>query len=226
MPRYSGENIMMYAAILFDLDGTLLNSLDDLADSMNIVLTSLDFPIHPVDAYRYFVGNGIPTLVRRCLPRSALTNEPLVLEAEKLMRAEYDRRKNNKTHLYDGIPEMLDELQQQGVRMAILSNKPHDALVGVVKHYLSPWKFEAVYGDRPGVPTKPDPEPALQITRQMGLPPSSFLYLGDTNTDMKTAVAAGMYPVGVTWGFRPAEELREGGARALIDKPSELMGLL
>ena len=217
---------MSYSAVLFDLDGTLLNSLDDLADSMNIVLTSLDFPIHPVDAYRYFVGNGIPTLVRRCLPKSALTNEPLVLEAEKLMRAEYARRINNKTCLYDGIPEMLDELQQRGVRMAILSNKPHDAVLGVVKHYFSPWRFEAAYGDRQGIPTKPDPESALQIARQMGLLPSSYLYLGDTNTDMRTAVAAGMYPVGVTWGFRTAEELREGGARVLIDKPSELMGLL
>jgi phosphoglycolate phosphatase len=217
---------MTYSAILFDLDGTLLNSLDDLADSMNIVLTSLGFPVHPVDAYRYFVGNGIPTLVRRCLPKSALADEPLVRDAEEQMRAEYGRRKNNKTRLYDGIPEMLDELQSRGARLAILSNKPHDALVGVVKHHLSGWKFEAAYGEREGVPTKPDPESALSIAREMKLPPSAFLYLGDTNTDMKTALAAGMFPVGVTWGFRTAEEIREAGARVLIAKPSEVLGLL
>ncbi|MGA2480838.1 MAG: HAD family hydrolase [Spirochaetia bacterium] len=217
---------MTHTAILFDLDGTLLNSLDDLADSMNIVLTTLGFPIHPVDAYRYFVGNGIPTLVRRCLPKSALANEPLVKDAETGMREEYGLRKNNKTHLYDGIPEMLDELQSRGVRLAILSNKPHDALVGVVNHYLSQWKFEAAFGERPGVPNKPNPESAMSIARQMNVPPSAFLYLGDTNTDMETAVAAKMFPVGVTWGFRTAEEITEAGARVLIAKPSEVMGLL
>jgi phosphoglycolate phosphatase len=217
---------MTHTAILFDLDGTLLNSLDDLADSMNIVLTTLGFPIHPVDAYRYFVGNGIPTLVRRCLPKSALANEPLVKDAETQMREEYGRRKNNKTHLYDGIPEMLDELQSRGVRLSILSNKPHDALVGIVTHYLGKWKFEAAFGERPGVPNKPNPESALSIARQMNVPPSAFLYLGDTNTDMETAVAAKMFPVGVTWGFRTAEEITKAGARVLIAKPSEVMGLL
>ena len=189
---------MTHTAILFDLDGTLLNSLDDLADSMNIVLTTLGFPIHPVDAYRYFVGNGIPTLVRRCLPKSTLANEPLVKDAETQIEEEYGRRKNNKTHLYDGIPEMLDELQSRGVRLSILSNKPHDALVGVVTALPRQVEVRSCLRREAGVPTKPNPESALSIARQMNVPPSAFLYLGDTNTDMETAVAAKMFPVGVT----------------------------
>jgi phosphoglycolate phosphatase len=217
---------MTYTAILFDLDGTLLDTLEDLADSMNVVLESRGMPLHALDAYRYFVGNGMEVFVQRCMPKAILPDKTLVKDIETQMRAEYARRLNNKTHLYDGIAQMLDELQRRKVRLSVLSNKPHDAVLGVMEHYFGAWKFDAIYGDRPGIPTKPDPGSALQIAREMKLLPSDFLYLGDTSTDMETAVAAGMYPVGVTWGFRTAEEIRKAGARSLINKPREVLELL
>lgn len=212
-------------AVIFDLDGTLLNSLEDLADAMNAVLGAATLPGHPLDAYRYFVGEGIETLVRRALPENH-RDEAAVARFVAAMAAEYDRRCLVKTRPYPGVPALLDALTARGVPMAVLSNKPHGPTVEMVAALLGSWTFAAVLGARPGVPKKPDPAGARELAGLLGLPAAAIVYVGDTATDMATAAAAGMFGVGVLWGFRTAEELRAAGARALVGEPRELLVLV
>ncbi len=216
---------MNYKAVIFDLDGTLLDTIDDLADSMNFVLDRFQYPTHAVEKYKYFVGDGMLTLVKRALPQEVCTEETAV-QCLEAMREEYAQRWADKSKPYKGIPELLDALQAKGIKINILSNKPHEFTQEVVKKLLPDWNFEIIFGERKGIPKKPDPAGALEICSLLGLKPEQVLYLGDTNTDMITANAAGMHAVGVTWGFRPAEELLEHGAKVLIDAPEELLSLL
>jgi phosphoglycolate phosphatase len=216
---------MSRRAALFDLDGTLLDTLDDLADSMNAALAGLGFPTHPVEPYKQFVGDGVEHLAQRALPGEA-RNEENVLACVAAMREQYAERWAAKTRPYDGVVELLSQLRQRGVRTAVLSNKPDDFTVLMVGHYFADAALEVVRGARPGVPKKPHPAGALAVAETMGLDVSEFLYVGDTNTDMQTATSAGMFAVGVTWGFRSAAELQENGADALIDHPSQLLELL
>jgi phosphoglycolate phosphatase len=215
----------LFRAVIFDLDGTLLNTLEDLADAMNCVLAANGHPAHPLDAYRYFVGDGIEMLVRRALPEGGWAEEdfPSIVEA---MRDEYARRSTNKTRPYPGIPELLDVLQSRGVPFAILSNKPHPATVDLVGRLLGRWRFSSVLGARASVAKKPDPAGALEIAGELDLAPAAIVYVGDTPVDMGTARAAGMFPAGVLWGFRGEAELRDAGARALLAKPRDLLSLL
>ncbi|HUU58374.1 MAG TPA: HAD family hydrolase [Phycisphaerae bacterium] len=216
---------MHYHAVLFDLDGTLLDTLADLADSMNAALEGLGFPRHPEEAYRYFVGDGVKMLAARALP-DRHRSEETIGRAVEAVRAQYARRWDCKTRPYEGIPELLSALSRRGVTAAVLSNKPDDFTKLCVAKLLPDWQFAAVQGVSETVPPKPDPTGAVHVTRGLGIPAGEFLYLGDTNTDMKTAVAAGMFPVGAAWGFRTADELRANGARKLIDHPMELLELL
>jgi phosphoglycolate phosphatase len=212
---------MKLKAVLFDLDGTLLDTLEDLGEAMNQVLRNLGFPVHELQAYKYFVGDGVEMLIRRALPKKSLTEE-LVQQCLQAYREEYRKRWDLKTRPYDGVPEMLDALTEKGLPLAILSNKPDDFSKLVVSKLLAKWRFRVVFGVRPSVPKKPDPAAAFEIAALLAIPPSQFLYLGDTGTDMKTAVAAGMFPVGALWGFRTAEELTANGARVLIESPLDL----
>ena len=216
---------MRYKAILFDLDGTLLDTLEDLATAANRALGTLGLPAHPTDAYRVFVGDGLRTLAERILPgeqRSAAQVDELVAAFER----EYSRTWNERTAPYAGVPEMLDRLTGDGYRMSVLSNKPDAFTRLCVEQLLPHWTFAPLYGQRPGVPKKPDPAAALAIAAELDLDPAEVLYLGDTATDMHTARAAGMAAVGVLWGFRSADELRAAGARHLITHPGELAPLL
>ncbi len=192
---------------------------------MNAVLAGRGFPTHPIRAFTQFVGDGVQNLVRRALPPGS-SNEALVAELAPLMRAEYAKRSKDKTRPYDGVPEMLEDLSARGLRLAVLSNKPHPETIEVVDHFFPPGKFHAVFGARPDVPIKPDAGAALDVARRLGVAPEAFLYVGDTNTDMQTAVAARMYAVGALWGFRTAEELLEAGAQVLISHPGDLVTLL
>ncbi|MBI5602223.1 MAG: HAD family hydrolase [Deltaproteobacteria bacterium] len=216
---------MAIEGILFDLDGTLLDTLEDLADSLNEVLAEQGFPTHPVKAYKYFVGEGVEVMIRRALPEDRRGPEVLERSLEKMTEV-YTRRWRLKTRLYPGIPELLDALTTRRLKMSILSNKVDFFTQIMVADLLSAWRFDRVLGVRPGHPKKPDPAGALEIARDLQLSPAQFLYLGDTPIDMKTAVAAGMFPIGVLWGFRPAEELRSGGARLLINHPLDLLPIL
>ncbi len=216
---------MKHSAVLFDLDGTLVNSLEDLADSMNAVLGRNDLPPHPVDAYRYFVGEGMELLVRRALPEGR-RDDDTVAKCLGEMRAEYGARWAKKTKPYPGIPELLTALTDRRVPMAILSNKPHDATLEVASHLLGSWAFAAILGARPDLPKKPDPAGALEICHNLGVPPEAWIYLGDTATDMRTANAAGMLAVGALWGFRDAHELEVAGARILVQHPLDLLAYM
>jgi phosphoglycolate phosphatase len=216
---------MKYRAVMFDLDGTLLDTLDDLADSMNLVLGRLGFPPRPVEEFKVIVGDGVVAMAHRSLPEGH-RDEPTVARCVALMREEYGKRWAVKTHPYAGIPELLDALAGRGVRMAIVSNKPDDFTKLCVGRLLPRWRFDSVIGMSPTTPPKPDPKGVLGVAARLGLAPADFLYLGDTNTDMRTAVAAGMFPVGALWGFRSAEELLASGASVLIETPAELLPLL
>ena len=214
-----------YKCVLFDLDGTLVDSLVDLADSMNRVLTGQGFPAHPIQAYRYFVGDGITKLVQRALPTE--TQQPdLIKDCAQKMRQEYASHWADTTRPYPGIAELLDTLAIRQIPMVILSNKPDTLTQMVVKTLLPDWNFAVVAGARETIARKPDPAGALRIARMLHLEPEDFLYLGDTNTDMQTARSARMFAVGALWGFRTAEELKENGAQALLSAPMELCPLL
>jgi phosphoglycolate phosphatase len=212
-------------AVLFDLDGTLLDTLEDLGNAMNRVLTRRGFPTRSLDAYRYFIGEGTVLLVTRALPPSE-RNDSTIRKCLEAFLEEYDRTWNVRTRAYDGVEDVLGVLTDRGLRMAVLSNKPDDFTKRCVAQLLPNWRFDLVLGQRDGVPPKPDPMGALEVARGLSLSPAAFLYIGDSAIDMKTAVAAGMFPVGVLWGFRPLEELQEGGAQALIQYPMEILELL
>jgi len=216
---------MTYQAVLFDLDGTLLDTLEDLGLSANRMLAARSFPEHPLEAYRYFVGEGALNLTTQVLPTENRDEETINACLGEFLD-DYNRNWNVKTRLYPGIADMLDYLQSQGYRLSILSNKPQETTRMCVDEFLSRWRFEEVWGQREGIPRKPSPESALKIAAIMGLPPSEFLYLGDTRIDMETANASGMFPAGVLWGFRPEAELLSAGARALLKTPLEIVDLL
>jgi len=190
---------MTYRAVIFDLDGTLLDTLDDIADSANSVLAGRGFPTHAVDDYE------------QCLSE---------------MREEYGRNWNVKTRPYEGIPELLGVLQGGGVKRAVLSNKPDELTRVCVSELLSAWTFDAVAGQTAQTPHKPDPTGALGLARLLGVKPAEVVLVGDSDIDMRTAVNAGMYPAGATWGFRSRDELAAAGARSLLDRPGDLLPIL
>lgn len=215
-----------YECVLFDLDGTLLDTIVDLANSMNTVLNNLGFPMHEVEAYKFFVGDGIKPLAMRALPKGDHQDNNLVDRCVEEMRKEYGQRWADETKMYPGIPELLDALSTKKIKKVILSNKPHDFTLKVVDKFLSSWDFNAVIGAQDNLPKKPDPAGAMQIASQLGIANEKFIYVGDTSTDMKTATAARMYPVGALWGFRTAEELKKSGAAILIEQPLDLLTYL
>lgn len=215
-----------HKCVLFDLDGTLVDSLADLADSMNRVLTLQGLPSHPVQSYRYFVGDGIVNLVQRALPPAEAQQTDFVQECAQKMRQEYALHWADTTRPYPGIAKLLDTLASRGIEMAILSNKPDGLTQEVVRKLLPDWHFAAVAGARETIARKPNPAGALRIATLLQRDPADFLYLGDTNTDMQTARAARMFAIGALWGFRTADELKENGAQALLSAPLELCALL
>lgn len=214
---------MNHQTVLFDLDGTLLDSLDDLAESMNAVLLQFGYPQHDREAYKYFIGDGMINLVRRALPEAARSRELTISECLRAMRENYSRRWNASTRPYEGIPELLDALLDRHIKLAVLSNKPDEFTQIAVRELLPSWKFDIVVGERSQVPKKPHPGAAIEIAARLELPPESFLFLGDTGMDMQAANSAGMFAIGALWGFRKAEELLQNGAKALIAHPMDLL---
>ncbi len=212
-------------AVIFDLDGTLLDTLKDIGLAMNRVLARHRFPEYPLGAYRRFVGDGAEVLVRRTLaPGRAAEHE--IPGYVREFKEEYGLSWNVRTRPYPGVPELLRELARRGTPAAVLTNKPHEFAVRCIEAYFPGYRFAAVLGERPGRRRKPDPAGALEAAALLRAAPRQVCYLGDTDTDMLTAAAAGMVPVGVTWGFRPEEELRESGARHMLRSPAELLTIL
>jgi len=213
---------MNIQGVIFDLDGTLLDTLDDLADAANATLSHFDFPVHTTDAYRYFVGDGLSTLIERILPEQN-RSQPEIAVCMDIFLQLYGRSWAIKSRPYAGIMEMLQQLQQAGVPMSILSNKPHAFTQLCVQRYFAADTFAFVHGQREGIPRKPDPSGALEIAALMNLSPHRIVYVGDTATDMQTGNDAGMYTLGVLWGFRERQELEDNGAKTIISHPSEII---
>ena len=216
---------MTTAAVLFDLDGTLLDTLEDIASAVNAVLEHEGFPAHPAAAYRQFIGDGAPMLFRPALPEGKAPPE-LIARCLSRFQDAYGQCWNIRTRPYEGVPELLDELTRRGLALAVLSNKPDEFTQRCVEHYFSAWPIRAVIGQRADLPRKPDPAGAWEISRRLGISPEAFLYLGDSSVDMKTARSAGMRSIGASWGFRSVDELRSNGAEVIIDHPSELIAVL
>ena len=215
---------MKYQAVIFDLDGTILNTLDDLADSANHVLAAKGFPVHPTERYKTFVGNGIPKLIERMLPSG--TPEQVIADTLADFQAYYDLHKNDKTAPYPGISELLKALKARGVKLCVLSNKQHDLSVAIVRHHFGADAFDLIQGQSDRFPTKPDPTSCLFIMEQLGIPAQSILYVGDSNVDMQTARNAGLTACGVSWGFRSVEELTQAGADVIVTHPSDILSLV
>lgn len=209
----------MYKAVLFDLDGTLTDTLQDIAAAMNRALRLHGLMEFAVEDYKYLVGDGAKKLSERAV-RGRLDLQDAVLRD---YQAYYETHNLITTRPYDGVPELLTALEARGMKLCVLSNKPHADTLRVVRHFFPQISFCVVRGQMEGVPVKPDPTGALQVAREAHIPPDSFLYLGDTSVDMTCARNAGMHSVGVTWGFRTADELRAAGAGLLISHPLQLL---
>ena len=207
---------------IFDLDGTLADSLCDLADSVNIVLERHGFPTHDTEKYKYFVGNGAVKLIERALPEDRRT--PEVIQA---VHAEYSKvyaeRMLCKTKPYDGIKELLAELKGRGCKLAVASNKPDDCTVNVVESLFGKDIFDTIHGKREGVPTKPSPDIMYQIMEELGFEPDECIHSGDSNVDVATAHNAGIECIGCTWGFRTEEELITAGADHIVRTPKDIL---
>ena len=211
--------------VIFDLDGTLLDTIGDLAVACNACLAVRGLPQHSYEDYCGFVGNGIMRLVERALPEPLRTPENVALVRADFV-AYYTAHIDAFTKPYAGIPELLAALTARGVRTAVASNKFQAGTEKLVRLFFPDAPFSPVFGQRPGVPLKPDPAVVGEILAATGTAPGRVLYVGDSGIDMQTAAAAGVRSAGVTWGFRSREELVQAGAQHLVDRPDELLELL
>lgn len=218
-------NSKMPKAIVFDLDGTLLDTLDDIAISANFALKTLGFKEEEVLKYRYFVGEGVIKLFENIFASSPQSDE-VISKAVALFESHYAKQFHQNTKLYEGVSKMLTFLQKRGFKMAILSNKPDSFTKMCALKYLRAWHFEVVFGAREGIPKKPHPQGALDVAEALHVKPEACYYLGDTMIDMQTATGAGMISIGALWGFRDEEELVFHGAQFLAKTPSEVIKLL
>lgn len=212
-------------AVIFDLDGTLLDTLTDIADSMNEALSRHGFPPHDCDEYRLMVGDGIDVLARRAVPRERRDDET-VSGVVAAMRDVYGRRWAATSRPYPGIPEMLTGLTGRKIPFAVLSNKLDSFTKLMVKSILGDWSFFQVRGLVPGLPRKPDPRAALEIAQDMQLQPGDMIFVGDSDIDMETGSRAGMMPVGVSWGYQTSGRLVSRGASLLLESPPDLLKYL
>ncbi len=213
-------------AVIFDLDGTLLDTLQDLADSGNALLAARGFPLHTADDYRTFIGNGMLNLVRDIFPAGFRPAEGE--ESEQMLleyREAYTRHWRNTTTPFPGIAALLDALTAAGVPIGVLSNKAHDFTLKCVETFLPDWPWDVVLGARDGIERKPDPAGAFEAAEILGIAPADCYFIGDSDVDILTARHAGMHPVGVSWGFRPVSELLEAGAATILQTPDDLLQL-
>ena len=213
----------MKKTVIFDLDGTLLDSIEDIASSMNKVLESLQLPTHKIEDYKHFVGGGVDMLVE-----NALNNQSKEIKDEviKRFKIEYDGKLHSKTLPYDGIYELLDELKKLDINLAVLSNKPHEFTVSYVNHFFKNYNFKEIHGQKKDVPKKPDPKAALDIVKCLDSSCENTYFIGDTKIDMQTAKSANMTAIGVLWGFRDEKELRDFGADFIVSNPLEILKII
>ena len=214
----------MQKGLIFDLDGTLVDSLTGIRASLNHALRESELPEHPLAAVRGFVGNGARVLITRAAPKDA--DEGLLDRLENAFKANYDVTWPSGTFPYDGITGLLETLQSNGIPLAVLSNKPHSFTSTIVAQVFPSIDFKVVLGQLPGIPHKPDPSGALEIANLIGLLPQECTVIGDSTMDIETARNAGMQAIAVTWGFHDRDRLLAAGAHQIADDPAELLGLL
>lgn len=212
----------MKKLVIFDLDGTLLNTIADLARSTNYALQQNGFPQHEIEEYNFFVGNGINKLFERALPEGQKTEEN-ILKVRKAFLPYYDIHNADCTTPYPGIPQLLAALQEKGCLLAVASNKYQKATEKLIGHYFPEIRFVAVFGQREGVPVKPDPAIVNNILKIAGVGKEDTLYVGDSGVDMQTACNSSVTSVGVTWGFRPASELEENRAGHIVSRAEDIL---
>ena len=208
-------------AVIFDLDGTLVDSVADLANAMNTVLARYNLPLHDTETYKYFVGNGIKKLVERSIPEQQRSAD-FIQKLHSEMVLEYKHKCVECTKPYQGIEDLLTFLNEKEIHICVLSNKMNELTQHIVKELFEKYCFSVVRGASPDVPIKPDPKGALLIAEKIDVAPQQILYLGDTNVDMQTVTAAEMIAVGCTWGFRTKEELIASGAKYIVNFPTEI----
>lgn len=215
----------MIKLVLFDLDGTLVNSLYDLADSCNYALESLGFATHETEKYKYFVGNGMPKLVERILPADKLDNE-LHKKTLDIFMNRYREHFVDKTCLYEGIAELIESIKAKGIKIGVVSNKAHEMALRVIEKLFPENTFDMIYGKIEGFPTKPDSALTLKVIDEMGVKPCETVFIGDSGMDAQTAVNAGCIGIGVLWGFREKQELIENGADYIAENPTEILKII
>jgi len=214
----------MKKLVIFDLDGTLINTIADLAQSTNYALQVLGYPTHQVEDYKFKVGNGINKLFWRALPEGEKTEEN-VLRVRKEFIPFYNEHNIDFSRPYPGMLELLDTLQQKGILMAVASNKYQEATTKIITHFFPTIDFVAIFGQRDGVAIKPDAAVVQEIIEKAGVAPEEVLYVGDSGVDMQTGANAGVETCGVTWGFRPRTELEEFAPQHIVDTAEELLPL-
>ena len=215
----------MKKLVIFDLDGTLINTITDLALSTNYALKQNKFPTHPIEAYNYFVGNGIHKLFERALPEGQKTEEN-IHQMKNSFLEHYEVHGNDHSAPYPGIVTLLETLQSKGILLAVASNKYNKATQRLIPHYFPTIRFAEILGQREGIPPKPDPTIVFDILKTTGKSKEETLYVGDTNVDMQTAISSGVTACGVTWGFRPRAELESFHPNYMIDKPEEILSII
>ena len=215
----------MFTHVIFDLDGTLMDTLEDLADATNWVCEQHGWPTHPLEAYKYFVGNGASKLLERAIPYEVEWTQELHTQVLEEFTLRYTAHKADKTRVYPGMPELLKRLREEGIPTAVLTNKPHWAAIPVVEQYL-PGLLTTVQGALPDMPTKPDPTLLHRLMEGIGAKPETTLFVGDSNVDIRTAKNGGLTSCGVLWGFRTREELLGEGADHLASTADELADVI
>ena len=215
------QHAMHCLSIIFDLDGTLLDTLQDIAATANAVLVRYGFPVHSLYDYKRFVGDGLKALIEKITPPG--TGENIINGCCQLFLQLYAKNWQNTCHPYDGIEDMLVALRKQRLKMAVLSNKPHVFTKLFIDTYFPGQPFAYTYGQREGSPKKPDPTVALELAERLATPPEKMLFVGDTAIDIRTGKAAGMTTVAVTWGFRNLKELEKENPDLIINSPMELL---
>jgi len=215
----------MYKLIIFDLDGTLLDTIEDLANSVNYALEQFHFPVHATEAYRFFIGSGVNKLLERALPAESRSTDMVSMVKAEFIKHYYNHS-DDCTMPYEGIAELLQKLQDSGYKIAVASNKIHPATVDLTNRFFTSIRFTDVFGQREGYPVKPNPDILNEIIANAGVTKDEVLYVGDSGVDVATAYNAGVDFVGVLWGFRPQKELEEVGASVFVKNTKELFELI
>lgn len=213
----------MIKAAIFDLDGTLADTIESIATASNEVLEKFGLPPQPVEKYNYYAGDGAKTLVERALYGAGDTKLQYLEEAYEAYKTFFASNCTYKVKVFEGLKETLDQMKANGIKLGVLTNKPHDRGVEVVEYLFGKGYFTTILGEQPAIPKKPSNVGALRIAKEFSVAPEECLYVGDTNVDMITGKSANMYTIGVLWGFRTREELEQNNADAIIQTPEELL---